>query len=41
MKYGILGGFIRFAFEKTADEFFKREIPEIDLKDYKKRVLKE
>ena len=41
MKYGSLGVFSRFAFEKTADEFIKREIPEIDLKDYKKRVLKE
>ena len=41
MKYGITGGFIRFAFAKTAFGYIEKEIPEIDLPSYKKRVLKE
>ncbi|MBR3423449.1 MAG: hypothetical protein IKG80_03050 [Clostridia bacterium] len=41
MKYGIMGGFIRFAFAKTAFGYIEKEIPEIDLPSYKKRVLKE
>ena len=41
MKYGSLGGFIRFAFAKTAFDYIGNEIPEIDLPSYKKRVLKE
>ncbi len=41
MKYGIMGGFIRFAFARTAFEYIEQELPEIDLPSYKKRVLKE
>ena len=41
MKYGIPGGFIRLAFAKTAFDYVKKEIPEIDPASYKKRVLKE
>ena len=37
----MLGGFIRFAFEKTAFNYIGKEIPEIDLPSYKKRALKE
>ena len=41
MKYGFLGGFIRFAFAKTAFGYIEKEIPEIDLLSYKKRVISE
>jgi len=41
MKYGIMGGFIKFAFAETAFEYIEKELPEIDLPSYKKRVLKE
>ena len=41
MKYGIMGGFIRFAFAKTAFSYIEKELPEIDMRSYKKRVLKE
>lgn len=41
MKYGIMGGFIRFAFAKTVFEYIEKEISEIDLPSYKKQVLKE
>ena len=41
MKYGIMGGFIRFAFAKTAFGYIEKELPEIDMRSYKKRVLKE
>ncbi len=41
MKYGIMGGFIRFAFAKTAFGYIEKELPEIDMPSYKKRVLKE
>ena len=41
MKYGIMGGFIRFAFAKTAFGYIEKELPEIDMRSYKKRVLEE
>lgn len=41
MKYGFMGTFIRFAFSKTAFQFMERNIPELDMADYKKRVNKE
>jgi len=41
MKYGIMGWFIKFAFAKTAFNYIEKEIPEIDIKSYKKRVFKE
>lgn len=41
MKYGLIGRFIKFAFAKTAFTYIEKEIPEINLKPYKKRVLKE
>ncbi len=39
MKYGVLGGFIKFAFAKTAFDYIAKEIPEMDMRSYKKRVL--
>ena len=41
MKYGITGGFIRFAFAKTAFDYIEKVIPEINIPSYKKRVRKE
>ena len=41
MKYGILGGFIKLAFAKTAFAYMENAIPELDMASYKKRVLKE
>ena len=41
MKYGIMGGFVRFAFAGTAFGYIEKELPEIDMQSYKKRVLKE
>ena len=41
MKYGIMGGFIKFAFAKTSFEYIEKEIPEMNMASYKKRVLKE
>ena len=41
MKYGIMGGFIKFAFAKTAFDYIEKEIPGMDMVSYKKRVQKE
>ena len=41
MKYGVLGRFIKFAFAKTAFDYIAKEIPEMDMPSYKKRVLAE
>ena len=41
MKHGIIGAFIKLAFAKTAFRYIEKEIPEIDLPLYKKRVLSE
>ena len=41
MKYGMMGGFIKIAFAKTAFDYIKKEIPEMDMASYKNRVLKE
>ncbi len=41
MKYGIIGAFIKSAFAKMAFGYIEKEIPEIDLPLYKKRVLSE
>ena len=41
MKYGIIGGFVKFAFAKTAFDYIEKEIPEIDIDSYKKRVSRE
>ena len=41
MKYGILGGFIKLAFSKTAFAYMEKAIPELDIAAYKMRVLKE
>ncbi len=41
MKYGVMGGFVRFTFAKTAFDYIEKELPEIDMQSYKKRVLKE
>ena len=41
MKYGLLGGFIKFAFAKTAFDYIAKEIPQMDMPSYKKRVLAE
>ena len=41
MKYGILVGFIKFAFAKTAFAYMEEAIPGLDMVSYKKRVLRE
>ncbi len=41
MKYGILGGFIKLAFAKTAFAYLEEAIPALDMAAYKKQVLKE
>ena len=41
MKYGIIGGFIKKKKKKTSFDYIEKEIPEIDIISYKKRVLKE
>ncbi|MBR0157761.1 MAG: L-2-amino-thiazoline-4-carboxylic acid hydrolase [Clostridia bacterium] len=41
MKYGITGGFVKFAFAKTAFEYIEAALPETDMKSYKKRTLHE
>lgn len=41
MKYGFLGGFIRFAFGKTAFDHIEKVLPTLDIASYKKRVLEE
>ena len=41
MKYGILSGFIKLAFAKTALAYLEEAIPELDMVSYKKRVLRE
>ena len=41
MKYGLIGGFIRLAFAKTAFAYLEEAIPGLDMVSYKKRVLRE
>ena len=41
MKYGMIGGFIRLAFEKTAMEYMQKAYPNMDLPAYRARVRKE
>ena len=41
MKYGLTGVFIKFAFAKTAFDYIRKEIPDMDMASYKKRTLKE
>ena len=41
MKYGILGGFIKIAFAKTAFSYMENAAPALDMGTYKKRVLEE
>ena len=41
MKYGVMGRFIRFAFAKTAFDYIAKEMPQIDMRFYRKRVLAE
>ena len=31
MRYGMIGGFIKFAFAKTAFDYIEKEIPEIEM----------
>ncbi|MBR4469986.1 MAG: L-2-amino-thiazoline-4-carboxylic acid hydrolase [Erysipelotrichaceae bacterium] len=38
MKYGMMGAFIKIAFSKTVFDYIEKEIPEIDMASYKKRV---
>ena len=40
MKYGMIGGFIKFAFAKTAFDYIEKEIPEIDMATYKPRAFR-
>ena len=39
MKYGILGGFIKLAFAKTAFSYMENAVPGLDMGTYRKRVL--
>ena len=41
MKYGITGSFVRLAFAKTAFGYIGSQYPDLDLADYKRRVLGE
>ena len=41
MKYGLVGWFIRFAFEKTALDYVGKELPELDMAAYRQRVRRE
>ena len=41
MEYGLIGAFIKFAFAKTSFTYIEKEIPEMNMSDYKKRALKE
>ena len=41
MKCGILGRFVRLAFAKTAFDYVGGQFPDLDLTDYKRRVLAE
>ena len=41
MKYGIIGAFVKMAFAKTAFNVIECEVLNLDIKDYKKRVIKE
>lgn len=41
MKYGLIGGFIKLAFAKTAFDYVGKAIPDLDMVSYRKRVLKE
>ena len=38
MKYGIMGGFIRLAFAKTAFGYIEKVLPEVDAVSYRKRI---
>ena len=38
MKYGMMGAFIKIAFSKTVFDYIEKEIPEIDMASYKKKV---
>ena len=37
MKYGMVGGFIRLAFEKTATEYMQKAFPKMDMAVYRAR----
>ena len=41
MKYGIIGSFVRLAFAKTAFDYIERQFPDLDLSNYRRRVLAE
>ena len=41
MQYGLIGGFIKFAFAKTSFAYMEKEFPELNMAAYKRRVLKE
>ena len=41
MRYGMIGGFIKFAFAKTAFDYIEKEIPAIDMATYQPRALRE
>ena len=41
MKYGMIGGFVKLAFAKTAFDYIEKELPGIDMVSYKNRVLRE
>jgi len=35
MEYGLIGAFIKFAFAKTSFTYIEKEIPEMNMSDYK------
>lgn len=41
MRYGVAARFIKLSFSKTAFDYIARELPSLDIRDYRRRVLKE
>ncbi len=38
MQYGLIGGFVKFAFSKTCYDYIEKTLPSIDMSSYRKRV---
>ncbi len=38
MQYGLIGGFVKFAFSKTCYDYIEKTLPSIDMSSYSKRV---
>jgi len=41
MRYGVVGRFIELTFAKTAFDYMKKAVPELDVAGYKRRVIRE